>query len=183
MAAGFNEWNLRDVSHEPLQRSGGEPGGRGVSAIKHRGLQSLLENIEYREQNECWPWAGTRFKDGYGRAYISRTTATTAHRALWTALFGALSESIEVCHHCDNPPCCNPMHLFLGTARDNALDKVRKGRAPKFLGESNPAAKLSEQDVLAIRKSTAPNRALARQYGVSHGTVIFIRSRETWRHV
>jgi hypothetical protein len=81
----------------------------------------------------CWPWTGALFRPGprgygmnYGRIKRNRRTLH-AHRVAWELAHGPTGE-LFVLHKCDNPPCCNPAHLFLGTAADNMADKVRKGR-------------------------------------------------------
>ena len=85
----------------------------------------------------CWPWRGGMTYEGYGIALFDGKS-TTAHRIAYILTHGPIEPSLVVCHHCDNPPCCNPKHLFDGTQRDNIQDSVRKGhrgngyRAPKI---------------------------------------------------
>jgi DNA-binding CsgD family transcriptional regulator len=86
-----------------------------------------------------------------------------------------------VCHHCDNPSCVNPQHLFLGTIQDNMDDRNAKGRQAR--GERNAPSKLTEAQVLAIRADSRTNREVALQYGVQENTVSNIRLRKTWQHV
>lgn len=76
----------------------------------------------------CWPWVGgSDVKDGRGRFWIGNTTEY-ASRFAWSATYGEVPESLFVLHRCDNPPCCNPLHLFLGTLSDNTQDMLAKGR-------------------------------------------------------
>lgn len=111
-----------------------------------------------------------------------------AHRLAWTLLFGPIPEGLSVCHRCDNPPCVNPSHLWLGTALDNARDKVQKGRMRRgdSRGERNGHAKLTEDQVRVIRqrvKAGETQTALAAEYGVHLITVSQLVRRLTWRHV
>ena len=78
----------------------------------------------------CWEWAGARDKDGYGQTppLDGRSGAVRAHRLAWTLTNGPIPKGLLVCHHCDNPACINPDHLWLGTSTDNNRDRERKGR-------------------------------------------------------
>lgn len=78
--------------------------------------------------NACWPWTGRRMKAGYGRLVI-KGKHEGAHRIAYELAVAAVPNGLFVCHHCDNPPCCNPHHLYAGTHQDNVDDKVRRGRA------------------------------------------------------
>lgn len=75
----------------------------------------------------CWPWTGALFRSGYGMIGIENQ-ARRANRIAWQLTHGEIQPGLLVCHHCDNPPCVNPTHLFLGTAQDNTNDMMRKGR-------------------------------------------------------
>ena len=78
--------------------------------------------------DECWEWKGARVKGGYGNRGIGGGRSALTHRLAYEWVYGPIPAGMHVLHRCDNPPCCNPAHLFLGTERDNALDKCRKGR-------------------------------------------------------
>ena len=74
----------------------------------------------------CWPWNGFRGARGYGHVWCENTMKL-AHRVSWTLANGPIPDGLSVLHRCDNPPCCNPSHLFLGTQADNIADRDRKG--------------------------------------------------------
>lgn len=140
----------------------------------------------------CWEWGGCRDKNGYGRIGTGTSRGTRyAHRVALALHLGideaGLGEQL-VCHHCDNPPCCNPAHLFLGTNADNLGDMARKGRAPCTitLGESNGRSKLTVAAVIAIRSRAAtgePQKSLADEFGVSKTTIQGVVYRKAWSHI
>lgn len=84
--------------------------------------------VAIAEPKDCWPWTGTLKEKGYGMAWYAGRSHH-AHRLAWQlANRQAIPAGLQVCHACDNPPCCNPAHLWIGTNRDNTLDSVAKGR-------------------------------------------------------
>lgn len=133
----------------------------------------------------CWEWQGARHRFGYGKfALAERNTTISASRMAWILTNGEIPDGLFVLHRCDNPPCCNPAHLFLGTARDNAADAVEKGRAP--IEERNGQAKLSNADVAEIRRRLAagePRDAIAADYGVTPSNISYIKGRRSWKRV
>lgn len=134
---------------------------------------------------DCWEWTGTRFHSGYGRMKYNRVV-WYAHRYSWVFHNAAIPSGLIVCHKCDNPPCCNPGHLFLGTHKDNAADRDRKHRQDFYKGEDHPAAKLTVDDIKGIRRlyeSGVRGKLLDRMYGISPGYGWRINNRITWRHV
>lgn len=79
------------------------------------------------ELGSCWEWTGAKVKGGYGSFRIGKS-ARYSHRIAWELSNGHISNGLRVLHKCDNPVCCNPMHLFLGTQADNVKDMLTKGR-------------------------------------------------------
>ena len=132
----------------------------------------------------CWPWlGGTRTRDGYGR-FQHAGQQFFAHRYAFARAHGAIPADRLVCHRCDNPPCCNPAHLFLGTPLDNMRDKIAKGRDSH--GERNGRSVLTAADVAAIRAAHdagATNKALAARFHVATSTISDIVLRQHWRHL
>ena len=130
-----------------------------------------------RADEGCWQWQGARDRDGYGIfSYAGKT-----FRAPVVALeFDGrpVPKGMYACHHCDNPSCVRPDHLYCGTPTQNAQDAIRRGRTR--LGNK---AKLSPSDVIAIRNATGTHSEIAEQFGISSSNVYFIRSRKTWRSV
>lgn len=130
----------------------------------------------------CIEYSGYRDKDGYGRIQIERSSAL-AHRVAWALKHGPIPEGMKVCHTCDNPPCCNDEHLFLGTSADNSADMASKGRAAK--GEGHGKAKLSAKDVVKIKGLLSSGETLAKiasKYNVSFGAIHKIKSGRNWAH-
>ena len=98
----------------------------------------LIDNTEIKGADDCWEWTGKRSPNGYGRfsfSYNGETYTAIAHRFSYSLYYECgIDSDIFVCHHCDNPPCCNPGHLFLGTPRANNRDAANK----KFLEKFSP---------------------------------------------
>lgn len=139
--------------------------------------------VEQGSDDECWPWRGYRARFGYGR-FLVEGKVGPAHRTAWLLTFGPIPPGIFVCHHCDNPPCCNPAYLFLGTALDNNRDRASKGRSVPARGTRNASNKLSEDDVRAIRQRLAvggeSHRGLAEEYGVGKTIIGSIATGKKW---
>lgn len=159
-------------------------------------IERFWERVDRRGPDECWPWTGPLRSVGlkYGAFHPGAADGSTsrwlvgAHRFAYAAAHGHLPSGKLVCHKCDNPPCCNPKHLFLGTDTDNIRDMWRKGRAANnargFSGAENGMAKLTESDVLFIRGTKKGKHLnLAKRFGVTHATIRFARTGYTWKHL
>lgn len=129
----------------------------------------------------CWPWTGQRDEKGYGRVWVSGRKERM-HRVAFALVNGRMPVGLG-CHTCNNPPCCNPRHVYDGTPLSNTEDRRRAGVSTSRPGEANHEAKLSERDARAIRESPSPATVLAEHYGVSRRTVWLIRTGRAWKHL
>jgi hypothetical protein len=140
--------------------------------------------VRIGESEECWEWTGYRSKLGYGRFSRPGQVGTQmAHRIAYELVNGPLPPDLFACHKCDNPPCCNPNHLFAGTASDNVRDAVQKGRwvrPPTKRGTESNMAKLTPDAVKHIFTSDTPARDLAQQFGVTTTAVYWIKKGKNW---
>ena len=121
---------------------------------------------------DCWEWLGRRDEKGYGRVGFNSRPNVGAHRVSWTLTHGDPGEQF-VLHRCDNPPCVNPDHLFLGTQADNNRDRHAKGRTGGFVGTRN-RAKTSPEDIADmrdLRRSGMTQQDIADRFGLSRGNV------------
>lgn len=133
----------------------------------------------------CWIWRGRRNKRGYGHPCI-HGRPILAHRHAWILTRGEIPAGLCALHHCDNPPCVNPDHLYLGTYADNARDREERGRRIYAHGSALAHARLTEKAVLEIRARCSAGetqRALAREFNVNYRTIGVVVRRQTWRHI
>jgi hypothetical protein len=145
--------------------------------------------VENASGADCWQWLGCTDKNGYGYFGIKRNgkfATAEAHRIAWELRRGPIPEGMCVCHHCDNPGCCNPSHLFVGTPADNVADMDIKGRRkqPITLGEKNGMHKLSWNSVSLIRLFATAGASypfIAKRYGVTPQAVGGVVRGKTWR--
>jgi hypothetical protein len=152
-----------------------------IPELTDRQLKNFWAKIDKRGPDECWEWTAGTDKDGYGVFKARPHGSCRATRVMYYLATGKQPGSKMLCHTCDAPSCCNPRHLFLGTARDNKHDCMTKERHQR--GESHNKAVLTDKDVLAIRASDKLTRELAAEYRVCIGTINNVRSGRMWSHV
>jgi hypothetical protein len=181
------------IAPAPLTR----PGARHRGVISMRTKRTPQNAADWFWSNvdrsggpgACWEWSAGRHGDGYGLiTYEGRTQG--AHRVAVLVSGREIPHRMLVMHTCDNPPCCNPAHLLVGTYSDNVQDMLRKGRSrySPVCGKANRGGirKLTEDEVRRIKSASregATRAELARRFGVDESNIRLIAQGKTWAHV
>lgn len=132
------------------------------------------------KSSECWKWIGAKQSKGYGSFSIAGKTYL-AHRVSYLLKYGSIPTGLFVLHHCDNRSCVNPDHLFLGTARDNSLDMVAKGRISMNFVVRKTTRQEVEQIRLEYMLGFVSYRVLAKRYQLSPRAIGAIITHESWK--
>lgn len=144
---------------------------------------SFWASVARGADGDCWEWQRSRDPRGYGRLSV-RGTWVLAHRLAWELAVGrAVPFGLLIRHRCDNPPCCNPAHLLLGTHVENYADSVERGRRNVRGGAAVWCAKLNDASALAVFHAVGSHREIAERFGVSKGIVKGVKYRRTWKHI
>ena len=143
--------------------------------------ERFWSKVDQRGPDECWPWKQKPGESSYGYFRL-HGKMVRAHRVAWIFTNDEIPEGQVVRHNCDNPPCCNPHHLLLGTQADNVADREERHRR-NVVGVRNPRAKLTEDNVRFIKEVAMNERPLAVQFKVSESTIRDIRAGRSWTHV
>ena len=156
------------------------------AAFDAKALERFMAKVSPEPMSGCWLWTAAASVVGYG-SFSIYGRPTPSHRAAWMLLRGPIPAGLFVCHHCDNPGCVNPDHLFLGTPADNMRDMQQKGRRRSvgLPGERNGSAKLTKNQVFHLRLDHASGECpswpqLAKKYGVSIALVRQVALGRTW---
>ena len=132
--------------------------------------------------NGCWEWQGScTVSGGYGHMSCGSDGPIRTHRALWEIVFGSIPDDLCVLHKCDNPPCANPAHLFLGTRAVNNADMRRKGRHVVQRSGESSNSKLTWEKVRAIRTDTRSNLEIGTDYEIDPSHVSKIKLGKRWK--
>jgi len=154
-------------------------------------LKRIFDKIDFGEIDKCWNWTGTIGKDNYGQVRLSRIhhgkrSSSCASRFIYKVCYNEpdIKPQQFVCHTCDNPTCCNPNHLFLGSPQDNVDDMVTKKR--HSYGEKNHMAKITTEMVWEVKKMLLDGHRMfeiANQLGLTYKTVQHIKWENCWKHL
>ena len=154
--------------------------------------ENFWKRVDVKGPDECWVWKSFVESNGYGRicspSGVGGPNAWRTHRLAYLIHYGVDPGVLFVLHSCDNPPCCNPHHLRLGTAKDNMQDKIKRGRHRVPIGESVKTSKLKADDVRYIlskasREMIGSRAEMAKKFGVSHFLITKIVDRKIWKHL
>lgn len=147
------------------------------------------DKVDVREEDDCWNWLHAKSSKGYGQIKI-HYVQYVATRVCYFMHHEAFDDRLLICHHCDNPSCVNPKHLWLGDAKQNAEDRDSKGRyviGDLPVGEDHFSAKLTDEKVLQIRClyeiGGYSHRELGNMFGVAKETVSALLQGRTWKHL
>ncbi len=153
-------------------------------------IDRFWSNVDIQGEDDCWVWKKKSHSlNGYGLVNLKEGDKPgklwRVHRLVWTLVKGKIPEGLNVCHKCDNRPCCNPEHLFTGTAKDNVHDSMAKGRFIK--GETCGQSKLTEKQVRLVKFSMRhiKPKAIVELLGLDckPGNIWEIRAELIWKHV
>jgi len=174
------EWNAKNLA------SFNEKRFQWKTATEFQKLEKIKINYEKYviKKDGCWLWNGVVDKDGYGQLPCGYHKQGKAHRISWLLHKGEIPNGMLICHSCDNPPCTNPDHLFLGTIKENNEDSRKKGRLA--LGVKNRNSKLDEKSVIEIRnllKIGIKSKRIAQDFGVSPSQICAINKGKSWKHI
>lgn len=148
-------------------------------------LRDLLDKYTIKNENACWGWKGPLYPNGYAQAVFMQR-ALNASRASWFIHHGLIKNNEWVLHKCDNPPCTNPDHLFLGTCKDNVQDMIRKGRKVVRKGSKVHFARINEEKAKEIKqllKDKFTLKYISEKFGIHISAVSAIKNNRTWKHV
>lgn len=166
---------------DAMKQSGKPSWPERRASIRVDMLWKLVRRLGDIDLDSCWEWRSSPKDNGYGSIWF-QGRVQKASRVSFQLFVSEIPTRICVCHHCDNPPCTNPYHLFLGTKQQNKHDAINKGRAQPGPppSEINPGAKLTPDEVRYIRRINIAE-LLAERFNVHPATIRYIRGGVTWK--
>jgi len=157
----------------------------GIKRKKKTKSEKFFENISIDRKRGCINWMGYTYGGRYGGITIDQKSVRV-HRLSWELFYGKIPKGLLVCHHCDNTLCVNPTHLFLGTQKDNMQDMYKKNRQAPNCGSLNGRAKVTENNVIEIRKNFKKGlslKELSIKHKLSECQIGKIVNRKNWTHI
>lgn len=158
--------------------------------------ERFWDKVRVGNPDECWEWQGAVESFGYGFMWAGplypyrKRHWIKAHRVSWEIHNGEIPKGRYVLHKCDNPPCVNPNHLYIGTATENVHDRARRkrGKEHRQQGAANDNSKLTEADVRAIivelqKLPRQSQSSIAEKFGIKQPQVSRIMLKQTWKHL
>jgi DNA-binding XRE family transcriptional regulator len=149
-------------------------------------MQRFWNKVQKGKRDECWLWLGGINSTGRGIFWFNGNSVH-AHRVAWILTNGPIPQNKWILHHCDNGPCVNPKHLFIGDHAANMRDMIAKGRQADQRGENSHRAKLASSQVKKIRRRWKPyiysQQKLANEYGVSRSAIQAVLDGRNWKHI
>ena len=97
-----------------------------LPSVDKRTKVRFWEKVDIRGEDDCWEWQASRGVKGYG--FFRTEYSNSAHRVSYLFAYGEIPDGLQINHHCDNPPCVNPKHIYAGTAKDNTADMLKRSR-------------------------------------------------------
>ena len=134
-------------------------------------LKRYWEAVDKRGEDECWNWTKAKVTDGYGTIAYEAGDLYASHRLAYIIEHGKVPQGLQVLHHCDNPACCNPKHLYAGTRYDNVRDRMNRKRGSE---------KLTQEQVEEIKVDRRKQAVVAKEYGISQSMVSRIKCGNRW---
>jgi len=142
--------------------------------------ERFWEKVDVRRPDECWFWLASKDQYGYGQISIDGNIRRATHVLFYLRHNYWPPKGKQANHTCDNPPCMNPRHLYLGTKKSNTRDMMQRKRNRTFRGEHNGRSKLTEKQVQEIRVGLQFQNKLAEKYGVAPSTISRIKAGKRW---
>lgn len=162
----------------------------GIQGLATAYLAAQLSVKAVVTESGCWEWTGADTSKGYGFIDLKNwewpERVVLVHRLVYRLCVGPVPKGLCVLHRCDNPPCINPTHLFLGDNLDNIADKMAKGRHRSPVGEEHGNSRMTAEAVMRLRSRAAKGQSaasLAHEFHISETSVRDIIKGRTWRHL
>jgi hypothetical protein len=163
--------------------------GQPMRFLRGHGRSRPVAQRFWEKVDECWPWQASKCNYGYGQLEVNGRPMRS-NRLTYELTHGSIPDELEALHTCNNPPCCNPAHIYAGTQTDNMQDAKKAGRLHKFAlkpGTAYPRAKLDDDKVRFIRSAYAAGtvtlKQLGMQFNVTEQMIWLVVHRKKWQHV